>query len=181
MNLCFVKNWTIGSFCNKIESSKENTLENFCGAAFVTFNSIKEQEDYLYQNNKNCCYSLTETFLTLIKVYYYFLIPYFCISFGCFCCFCCGNCCYCSCCNTSGEKEDPLNSYKRKIRFEKAPEPEDIIFENLEISYETKLKNIICISFASFIFISVYGQGLSAFIKKTLAFDIYLVYIVTVT
>ena len=140
-----------------IEASKGNALENFCGAAFVTFNSIKEQEDYLYQNNKNRCNRLMEALITLIKVYYYFLIPYICGSFCCFCCFCC----YCSCCSCSDEEEDPLNSYKIKIRFERAPEPEDIIFENLEINFKTKFKNIICISFVSFIinFISslIYG------------------------
>ena len=103
-----------------IEASKENTLENFCGAAFVTFNFIKEKEDYLYQKNKSCCYRLMEAFITIIKVYYYLLIPYFFPSFFCFCCCCCCNCIYCSCCSSSEEKEDPLNLYKRKIRFERA-------------------------------------------------------------
>lgn len=32
-----------------IKSSKENASEHFCGAAFITFNTIKEQEDYLSQ------------------------------------------------------------------------------------------------------------------------------------
>ena len=138
-----------------IEASKENTLENFCGAAFVTFNFIKEKEDYLYQKNKSCCYRLMEAFITIIKVYYYLLIPYFFPSFFCFCCCCCCNCIYCSCCSSSEEKEDPLNLYKRKIRFERAPEPEDIIFDNLEISYKKKLKNIICISLVSFIILLI--------------------------
>ena len=148
------KNYKENYLNELIEASKENTLEYFCGAAFVIFNSIKEKEDYLYQKNKNCCYRLMEIFITIIKVYYYFLIPYFCASFGCCCCFCC-NCCYCSCCSSSEEKEDPLNLYKRKIRFERAPEPEDIIFDNLEFSYKTKLKEIICISFVSFIILLI--------------------------
>ena len=36
-----------------MNSSKENTSENFCGVAFITFNTIKEQEDYLYSINKD--------------------------------------------------------------------------------------------------------------------------------
>ena len=135
-----------------IEASKENTLENFCGAAFAIFNSIKEKEDYLNQNNKNCCYRLLEALITLIKVYYYFSIPFIIYSFG---CCCCCNCCQCCCCCCTDEEEDPLNSYKRKIRFERAPEPEDIIFENLEISFKAKLKNIIYISFASLIILLI--------------------------
>ena len=47
------------------ESSKENTSENFCGVAFITFNTIKEQEDYLYEINKSCCSRLIDTLLTL--------------------------------------------------------------------------------------------------------------------
>ena len=56
-----------------------------------------------------------------------------------------------------------MNFYKRKIRFERAPEPEDIIFENLQISYKTKLKNIICISLVSLIIC-----GISLFINEYL-------------
>ena len=57
-----------------------------------------------------------------------------------------------------------MNFYKRKIRFERAPEPEDIIFENLEISYKKKLKNIICVSLVSLIIC-----GISLFINEFLS------------
>ena len=56
-----------------------------------------------------------------------------------------------------------MNFYERKIRFERAPEPEDIIFENLEISFKTKLKNIICVSVVSLILC-----GISLFINEIL-------------
>ena len=56
-----------------------------------------------------------------------------------------------------------MNFYERKIRFERAPEPEDIIFENLEISFKTKLKNIICVSVVSLILC-----GISLFINELL-------------
>ena len=81
-----------------IESSKENN--KFCGIAFVTFNTIKEQEDYLHKKKHSCCF---------------------------------------------GDKhEDPLNSYIKKIIFGRAPEPEDIIFENFDISFKIRFQNSIC-------------------------------------
>ena len=42
------------------ELSKENTIENFCGAAFITFNTIRDQEDFLYKNNQSCCSRLID-------------------------------------------------------------------------------------------------------------------------
>ena len=126
------------------ESSKENTSDNFCGAAFITFNTIKEQEDYLYKVNKSCCYRLCDACITLFQIYFYFLCPHCCCCCCC-CCFCCcrGSCCY------QGKYRNTLNFYNRKIRFERAPEPEDIIFENLEIGFKTKFKNIIYVCFIS--------------------------------
>ena len=81
-----------------IESSKENN--KFCGIAFVTFNTIKEQEDYLHQKKHSCCFR--------------------------------------------DKHEDPLNSYIKKIIFGRAPEPEDIIFENFDISFKIRFQNSIC-------------------------------------
>ena len=133
-----------------IEPSRENTSEYFCGAAFITFNTIKEQEEYLHQRKGNCCSRLMDAFITIFKIYYYCLCPY---CFCCLCCCCCF-CCYCSCCSC-GIEEKSFNSYKRKIKFERAPEPEDIIYENLGISFKTKLKNLICVSFISLIICSI--------------------------
>ena len=98
-----------------IESSKNN--DNFCGVAFVTFNTIKEQEDYLNKNKKQSC------------------------------CFPCKH----------KENKDSLNSYKRKIIFERAPEPEDIIFENFNINIKDKFKNtkFDCDSFIRSIFLLI--------------------------
>ena len=129
-----------------IQSSRENPSKYFCGAAFITFNAIKEQEEYLHQEKGNCCYRLMDAFITIFKIYYYYLYPYCCCCFCCCCCFYC----YCSCCSSDSEKNS-LNSYKRKITFERASEPEDIIFENLGTNLKTKLKNIICVSFVSLI------------------------------
>ena len=126
------------------ELSKENTIESFCVAAFITFNTIKDQEDFLYKNNQNCCSRLIDAFINLFTIYFYCLCPYCCCCCGC-CCFCC---CRCSCCY-KGKYKNSLNFYKKKITFERAPEPEDVIFENLEIGFKTKFKNIICVSFIS--------------------------------
>ena len=131
-------------------SSKENTSENFCGVAFITFNTIKEQEDYLYEINKSCCSRLFDAFITLYQIYFYYLCPYCCCCCCCFCFFCCR----CSCCY-KGKYKNSLNFYKRKITFERAPEPEDVIFENLEIGFKTKFKNIIIVSFVSLLICSV--------------------------
>ena len=120
------------------ESSKENTIENFCGVAFITFNTIKDQENFLYKNNQSCCSRLIDAFINLFAIYFYCLCPYCC----CCCCCCCFCCCRCSCCY-KGKYKNSLNFYKKKITFERATEPEDIIFENLEIGFKTKFKNII--------------------------------------
>ena len=57
-----------------------------------------------------------------------------------------------------------MNFYKKKITFEREPEPEDIIFENLEIGFKTKFKNIIYVSFISL---------LICFISSTINYFLY--------
>ena len=132
------------------KSSKENTIENFCGVTFITFNTIKDQENFLYKNNQSCCSRLIDAFINLFAIYFYCLCPYCC----CCCCCCCFCCCRCSCCY-KGKYKNSLNFYKKKITFERAPEPEDVIFENLEIGFKTKFKNIICVSFISLLICSI--------------------------
>ena len=132
------------------EASKENASQNFCVVAFITFNTIKDQEDFLYKVNKSCCSRLIDDFITLFKIYFYCLCPHCC----CCCCCCCFCCCRGSLCH-QGKYKNSLSFYKRKIRYERAPEPEDIIFENLEIGYKTKLKNILYVSFVSLLICSI--------------------------
>ena len=161
------------------ESSKENTSENFCGVAFITFNTIKEQEDYLNKNNKSCCSLLFDSFITLAKIYF---SPFF---------FCfCGHL-FCSCDDDNWYDEKTLNFYKRKISFERAPEPEDIIFENLRIGFKTKLIYIILVSFVSLIicFITaalnffLYEQqlGIDMHEKKSISFHVISLLITIIT
>jgi len=87
-----------------IQNSKQNTLEYFGGAAFVTFESIKEQELYL----KNVPNNSIEYFFKFLRNVAYYLCP------------CCVN-------------KNSLYYLKRNVKFEAAPEPEDIVFENLEV------------------------------------------------
>ena len=86
-----------------IRASKENTSEYFGGAAFITFTTIKQQEEYLLKLPSNFFDYIINFFKNLFYI-------------------------FCSCCT----KKDSLNYYKRHITFEAAPEPEDVIFENLQ-------------------------------------------------
>ena len=96
-----------------IKASKEDTDKYFGGAAFITFNTIKQQEEYLSKLPKN---------------FFDYLIAFFKNLFYLFC----------PCCT----KKESLGYYKRHITFSAAPEPEDVIFENLEIK---PIKRIISI------------------------------------
>ena len=109
-----------------IKDSKENTSAHFGGAAFVTFNSIKQQEDYLSKLPNN----FFDYFISFFKNLFYM---------------------FCSCCT----KKDSLNYYKRHITFEAAPEPEDVIFENLEIKPFQRIINTFIVYLVSFIICGV--------------------------
>lgn len=89
-----------------IEESKKDTINYFGGAAFVTFDTVKEQELYM----KNVPNNIIEYFFKFMKDLGYML---------------------CSCCDKTKEN---IYYLKRNVKFEDAPEPEDIIFENLEVS-----------------------------------------------
>ena len=113
--LCFSKEENLGTLRQEeerkqeqidtlIKNSKQNTLEYFGGAAFVTFDTIKEQELYL----KNVPNNSIEYFFKFLRNTSYYLCP------------CCIN-------------KNSMYYLKRNVKFEAAPEPEDIIFENLEI------------------------------------------------
>ena len=131
-----------------IKYSKENFSENFCGAAFIVFNTIKEKEDFLSQFQNNCCYRFIDIILIYLNLFFNFYSTYCC----CFCCCCCCCCNYCSCCCT---KEESLDYYKKHIKIERAPEPEDVIFENLEVSQLKRFSKTIVGSILSLIYCSV--------------------------
>ena len=89
-----------------VQKSKLNTLDYFGGSAFITLETIKEQELYL----KNLPRNIFEYFFKFLRNLCYMLT---------------------SCCDKSKES---IYYLKRNIKIESAPEPQDILFENLEIS-----------------------------------------------
>ena len=90
-----------------LKNSKNVTEENFAGAAFITFNTIKEKELFLSEFPKN----IVTRFFGFIKNMKYIF------------CFCCIN-----------KIKHSRIKLLRNITYMEAPEPEDIIFENLEFS-----------------------------------------------
>ena len=109
-----------------IRASKENTSEYFGGAAFITFTTIKQQEDYLSKLPSNFFDYIINFFKNLFYI-------------------------FCSCCT----KKDSLNYYKRHITFEAAPEPEDVIFENLQTKPFWRIINTLIVYFLSIIICGV--------------------------
>ena len=111
-----------------IEESKKNTMEYFGGAAIVTFDTIKEQELYM----KNVPDNAIDYIIKFLKNFVYL---------------------FCSCCVDKNSKN--LNYLKKHIKFEDAPEPEDIIFENLEVSYGSRILRTIGIYIISILICGV--------------------------
>ena len=85
-----------------MKASEDINENNFAGVAFVSFNTLKEQEDFLSQFPSN----IFSYFLKFIKDLKYIF---------CFCCY--------------------KKNLKTNLDAENAPEPEDVIYENLEYSY----------------------------------------------
>ena len=109
-----------------IKASKEDTDKYFGGAAFITFNTIKQQEEYLSKLPSN----FFDYLVAFFKKFFYI---------------------FCSCCS----KKDSLGYYKRHIIFEAAPEPEDVIFENLETKPFWRAINTIIVYLISIIICGV--------------------------
>ena len=110
------------------EDAKKNTSNYFGGAAFITFETIKEQELYL----KNLPNNAIDYFIEFLRNIGYI---------------------FCSCCiNKSSEN---IYYLKRNIKFEAAPEPEDIIFENLETKPFAKIMRTILVYIISIIICGV--------------------------
>ena len=104
-----------------IEESKKDTIKSFGGAAFVTFDTVKEQELYM----KNVPNNAIAYFFKFMRDLGYLI---------------------CSCCDKSTEN---IYYLKRNVKFEDAPEPEDIIFENLEVSSFSRVVRTIIIYIVS--------------------------------
>ena len=103
-------------------------LNNFCGCAFATFNTIKDRDEFY----NNYPHFLVEFIFYYIQKLFNFL-------------FCCGVC-------NSGKKR------LERIRVYLAPEPEDIIWENLEFTFCQRFYRIIIIYLTSICLILIAFQ-----------------------
>ena len=100
------------------EKSRKNTIKYFAGCVFISFETLKEQEEFLLKKTNNLI-------IYLLKLFGYV---------------------FCGCCINKNKKD--LYWLRRKIRFERAPEPEDVVFENLE--HTNSLSRIVRIFFVYF-------------------------------
>ena len=119
-----------------INDSKEHISEYFGGAAFITFNTIKQQEEY--------CKKLPNNFFDYIGQFFKQMLDLF-----------------CSCC----VNKDSTSYYQRNIHFEAAPEPADVIFENVETKPAARILRTALVYFISILlcaisFAAIYGLNL---------------------
>ena len=113
---------------NLLKKTENLTRDNFSGAIFIIFNSMKEKDKFLENHKKNIIISIIKS---IYNLKYYI----------CFCCI-----------NSSKRKQYFL---KNKMIIEQAPEPEDIIYENLEFSQIERLFRILLVYIISFIIIAI--------------------------
>ena len=112
-----------------LEEAKEINMEKFAGAVIISFNTIKEKEEFM----SHIPNSLFIKLLKIIgKLRYFF----------CFCCI------------------DKIDNSKfgmknLKINIEEAPSPEDIIFENLEFTQQSKVYRVVGINMISILLIAI--------------------------
>ena len=109
-----------------IEDSKKNTSNYFGGAALITFDTIREQELFLNNLPRN----FIDYFLEFLTYLAYL---------------------FCSCCFDKSN----IKYLKKNIKFEAAPEPEDIIFKNLETSPFEKIMRTFLVYIISIIICGV--------------------------
>ena len=110
-----------------INDTKILSKENFSGVVFIIFNSMKEKDKFLQRHNKNFVLNIINA-ISNLKYY------------------------LCYCCIDSSERREYF--LKHNISIEEAPEPEDIIYENLEFSWVQRLFRTFLAYFISFILIA---------------------------
>ena len=124
----------------------EVNMEKFAGAVIVSFNTIKEKEEFMSHIPQSF-------FLDMLK--FIGKIRYF----------------VCCCCIDKIDKTKFVMKYL-KINIEEAPIPEDIIFENLEFTPQSKVYRVVGINMISLLLICIgfaiiFGlQQLQAYVKE---------------
>ena len=142
-----------------MEKSKKHTMEYFAGCSIICLDNIKEHETFLQKRSNNIF------IIYLIKI----IINIF-----------------RGCCINKNKKD--IKWLKRNIRFERAPEPEDIIFENIEYANSFKkfiriflvyLFSLILI-FICFIIVTMFNS-LQKYIEEKNNFHIVVAYIISLS
>ena len=112
-----------------LEETNEVNMDKFAGAVIVSFNTTREKEEFMSQIPNTLFLKL----LKMISKLRYFL---------CFCCI---------------DKIDNAKFIMKhlKIKIEEAPNPEDIIFENLEFTPKEKAYRVVGINMISLILIAI--------------------------
>ena len=128
-----------------LEDSKKINMDKFAGAVIISFNTIKEKEEFLSNFPNNFFVHLLNV---VGKLRYFF----------CFCCI---------------KKIDNSTFWKKKkIQIDEAPEPEDIVFENLEFTTMKKTYRVVGMNMISLLligigFVIIFGlQNLQNHVKK---------------
>ena len=128
-----------------LEESKKINMDKFAGAVIISFNTIKEKEEFLSNFPNNFFVHLLNV---VGKLRYFF----------CFCCI---------------KKIDNSTFWrKKKIQIDEAPEPEDIVFENLEFTTMKKTYRVVGMNMISLLligigFVIIFGlQNLQNHVKK---------------
>ena len=128
-----------------LEESKKINMDKFAGAVIISFNTIKEKEEFLSHFPDNLFVHLLNV---IGKLRYFF----------CFCCI---------------KKIDNSKFWqKKKIQIDEAPEPEDIVFENLEFTTMKKTYRVVGMNMISLLLIGIgfgiiFGlQNLQNYVKK---------------
>ena len=111
-----------------LKSSKNITKENFANVAFISFDKIDEQERFLKKYSQNFFTSI----FSVIKNFKY----YFCI------------------CLLSKESKKKFKKENKEL-CSLAPEPDDIIFENLDITNIKRILFLFATTLISFIIITI--------------------------
>ena len=141
---------------NLLLESKKINMDQFAGTVIISFKTIKEKEEFL----SNVPNNFFVRFLNVVgKLRYFF----------CFCCI---------------KKIDNSKFWqKMKIQIEEAPEPEDIMFENLEFTTMKKTYRVVGMNTISLLLIGIgfaiiFGlQNLQNYVnkKKYIRFVYYLI------
>ena len=113
---------------NLLESSKNVKKENFANVAFISFDTISEQERFLNKYSQNFFTSL----FSMIKNFKYY---------------------FCFCCLSKQSKNEWEKEKGESVAL--APEPDDIIFRNLETTKFGRMLLTIMTSLISFFIIAI--------------------------